>query len=93
MIAMLRPLLKQAGIQNLQSRAHIIDYSIDMEAHEECVQDITYVLELIQPLFLATKVISSAEEYATLQSQVLEEIQHEDFSAVSIMLTVWGEKL
>ncbi len=92
MIPMLRPLLKQAGIQNLQSRAHVIDYSIDMEAHAEGVQDITNVLELIEPLFLATKVVASAEEYATLHSQVLEEIQDEGFSAVSIMLTVWGEK-
>ena len=91
MLPMLRPPLKQIGIQNLQSRSHVIDYSFDMEAHVEGVEDIKYILELIQPLFFATKVITP-EEYAKLHEQVLEEIQMEDFSGVTIMLTVWGEK-
>ena len=92
MIAMLRPLLRQIGVQNIQSKAHVIDYSFDMEAHEEGVEDIKFVLELIQPLLTATKVITP-EAYAELHTQVLEEIQAEDFSGVSILLTVWGEKM
>lgn len=91
MIAMLRPLLKQVGIQNIQSKAHVIDYSFGMEAYEEGVEDIKFVLELVQPLLFGTKVITP-EAYALLHTEVLEEIQVEDFSGVSIMLTVWGEK-
>ena len=92
MIAMLRPLLQQIGVQNIQSKAHVIDYSFGMDAHEEGVEDVKFVLELIQPLLIATKVIT-AEAYAELHAQVLEEIQAEDFSGVTILLTAWGEKI
>ncbi len=91
MITMLRPLLKQIGMQNIQSKPHIIDYSFDMEAHEEGLEDIKFALELVQPLLLGTKVITS-EAYAEMHAQILEEIQAEDFSGLTIMLTVWGEK-
>lgn len=91
MITMLRPLLKQIGMQNIQSKPHIIDYSFDMEAHEEGLEDIKFALELVQPLLIGTRVITS-EAYAEMHAQVLEEIQAEDFSGLTIMLTVWGEK-
>ncbi len=91
MIAVLRPLLKQSGMQNIQSKAHVIDYSSGMEAYEEGVEDIKFVLELAQPLLFGTKVITP-ETYAEMHTQVLEEIQAEDFSGVTILLTVWGEK-
>ncbi len=92
MITMLRPLLQQIGLQNIQSKAHVIDYSFGMEAHEEGVEDIKFVLELIQPLLFGTGVITP-EAYTELHAQVLEEIQAEDFSGVTILLTVWGEKM
>jgi ubiquinone/menaquinone biosynthesis C-methylase UbiE len=91
MIAMLRPLLKQVGLQNIQSKAHIIDYSFGMEAYEEGIEDIKFVLELAQPLLFSTKVITP-EAFAEMHTQVLEEVQGEDFSGVTILLTVWGEK-
>ena len=91
MITMLRPLLKQIGMQNIQSKSHVIDYSFDMEAHEEGLEDIKFALELTQPLLIGTKVITS-EAYAEMHTQVLEEIQAEDFSGATILLTVWGEK-
>ncbi len=91
MIVMLRPLLKQAGLQNIQSKAHIIDYSFDMEAHEEGVEDVKFALQLVQPLLASTKVITP-ETYVEMHAQVLEELQTEDFSGLSLLLTVWGEK-
>ncbi len=91
MITMLRPLLKQIGMQNIQSKSHMIDYSFAMEAHEEGLEDIKFALELVQPLLIGTKVITS-EAYAEMHAQILEEIQAEDFSGLTIMLTVWGEK-
>ena len=91
MIAMLRPLLKQAGLQNIQSKAYMIDYSFDMEAHEEGVEDIKFALQLVQPLLVNTKVITP-EAYVEMHAQVLEELQAEDFSSLSFLLTVWGEK-
>lgn len=92
MIVMLRPLLKQAGMQNIQSKAHVIEYAFGMEAHEEGVADIKFALELVQPLLFGTKVITP-EVFAEMHSQILEELQAEDFSGVTILLTVWGEKL
>lgn len=91
MITMLLPLLKQIGMQNIQSKPHMIDYSFDMEAHEEGVEDIKFALELVQPLLIGTKV-STPEAYTEMHAQVLEEIQAEDFSGITVMLTVWGEK-
>lgn len=91
MIAMLRPLLKQIDLQNIQSKAHVIDYSFGMEAYEEGIEDIKFAIELVKPLLFGTKVITP-EAFAELHMQVLEQIQAEDFSGVTIMLTVWGEK-
>ncbi len=91
MLPMLRPLLKGAGLQNIQSKAHMIDYSFDMEAHEEGVEDIKFALQLVQSLLVGTKVITP-EAYADMHAQVLEELQAEDFSSLAILLTVWGEK-
>ena len=91
MIAMLRPLLKQTGLQNIQSKAHVIDYAFGMEAYEEGIEDIKFALELVKPLLFGTKVITP-EAFTELHAQVLEQIQAEDFSGVTIMLTVWGEK-
>ncbi len=91
MITMLCSLLKQVGMQNIQSKAHTIDYSFGTEAHEGGIQDIQFALELVQPLLFKTGTLTPAE-FAGLHAQVLEEIQAEDFCGLSILLTAWGEK-
>ena len=91
MITMLRSLLEQVGIQDIQSMAHAIDYSYGKEAHEGSVQDIQFALEVVQPLLFTTKTMTP-ETFVELRAQVLEEIQADDFHGLSILLTVWGEK-
>ena len=91
MIVMLRPLLKEVGMQNIQSKSHVIEYAFGMESYDEAIADIKFAFELVQPLLFGTKVITP-EAFAELHSQVLEELQMEDFSGATILLTVWGEK-
>ncbi|GAC1650089.1 MAG: hypothetical protein NVS4B12_19620 [Ktedonobacteraceae bacterium] len=87
----MRSLLKRASIQNIQSEAHVIDYSYGMEAHDGLTEDFKFLLELTQPLLFGMKVITP-EAFADLSAQVLEEMQSEDFCALWYVLTVWGEK-
>lgn len=87
----LRTLLQNAGLQNIQSKAHVIDFSFGMKAHEGMYQDIRLLFQLSQPLLLKTKV-TTPEEFATLYDQAIEELQSDNFHGLMFLLTIWGEK-
>ncbi len=87
----LRSLLRQAGYQDIQYRAHALDYSAGTELHEGNVQDHLVFHKLIQPFFVQTQV-ATQEELESLYAQMEEETQSEDFYAIDYFLTVWGRK-
>ncbi len=87
----LRLLLRQTGYQDIQYRAHAVDYSAGTELHEGNVQDHLVFHKLIQPFFVQTQV-ATQEELESLHAQMEEDMQSEDFSAIDYFLTVWGHK-
>jgi len=90
-IPVLSSLLRQAGYQNIQHRAHVVDFSTGTAIHEANVQNVLIVYKLLQPLFTQLQLVSQ-EELDVLYEQMEEELQAKDFSAIDFFLTAWGRK-
>ncbi|QBD79718.1 class I SAM-dependent methyltransferase [Ktedonosporobacter rubrisoli] len=88
---MLRLLIQQAGYQEIQHKAHVIDYSAGAELHKSNVQNLLIVYKLLQP-FLVKAGITTTEEAERLYEQMIEDLQRPDFCGIDFYLTVWGHK-
>ncbi|GAC1345735.1 MAG: hypothetical protein NVSMB27_08290 [Ktedonobacteraceae bacterium] len=84
-------LLRDAGFQNIQKMAHVLDFSFGAEAHEGWCQNCMVIHKLIQP-FLIKMGVTTQEEIDLLYQQEQEEMQSEDFCGIMFYLTVWGKK-
>jgi ubiquinone/menaquinone biosynthesis C-methylase UbiE len=87
----LRPLLEQAGFQQVKMKPHVVDSSYGSPGHEGSYQDIKMLLEISRPLLVQTRAITE-QEFDALGPQVLQEMQEEDYYGLGYMLTVWGVK-
>jgi ubiquinone/menaquinone biosynthesis C-methylase UbiE len=88
---MLRLLMRRAGYQNIQYRAHAIDFSARTADHQSNVENMLIFHKLFQP-FLVQMQIATQEELQQLYDQMKREMQKEDFCAIDFFLTVWGYK-
>jgi ubiquinone/menaquinone biosynthesis C-methylase UbiE len=89
--AVLRLLIQQAGFEQIQCRAHVVDYSAGTEAYESNCQNMLVFHKLYQP-FLAQMQVASLEELEGLLSRMEAEMQAPDFCALDFFLTVWARK-
>jgi ubiquinone/menaquinone biosynthesis C-methylase UbiE len=87
----LRLLLRRAGYETIQHKAHALDYSAGTEAHESNTQNMLVVCKMLQPFFEQVQVVTH-EEFERLYEQMEEEMQSEDFCGIDYFLTVWGCK-
>ena len=88
---MLARFLRNAGFQDIDRQAHVIDYSSGNEAHESTYQDLMVSSRLMQP-FLIKKGTTTQTEIDEVYRQALIEMMQDDFCAVWYYLTVWGRK-
>ena len=89
---MLHRLLREAGFQQLQQVGHVTDFSIDVELHKDYFYpNHVTMYRLVQPFLVQAGVITQ-EEVGRLYEQMLEEIQADDFGAVSYTIIAWGKK-
>lgn len=88
---MLGRLLRNGGCINVQSKAHLVDFSWGMEGHHSNFQNSMVFFKLIQP-FLINTGVTTKEEIEQLYQQSLIEMQSEDFSGIFFFLTAWGSK-
>lgn len=91
MTPMLGRLLRDAGCQNIRSRAHALDYSAGTEAHINWHQNLRTFLKLLQP-FLIKMGVTTQEEVDVLYHRAMAEMQSDDFCGIWFLLTVWGSK-
>ena len=84
-------MLREAGFQHIQQKAHVHDFSYGMEAHDGFTFDLQLLFKLLQPFIIKVEV-ATQERLDTLYEQVLDEMQSEEFCALAFYLTVWGEK-
>lgn len=85
------PLLKEAGYQNIKHKPYAIDFSWGTEPHAGFYEDFKVVFQLGKD-FMVKPGLTSPEHYDQTYQQFLSEMQSENFSAVSYVLTAWGIK-
>lgn len=95
---MLERLLAGAGLQNIRSRAHAINFSSGALAHQAMYQNFRVFFKLVEPFVLkAHRAFPEAglpdqEELDHLYEQMLLEMIEDDFVGIFYLLTVWGVK-
>lgn len=90
-VPMLGRFLRDAGYQNIQQKAHILDCSTGMEGHDSFYQNFLAGVKLLQPFMVKRGVITD-EELENLYRSALVEMLSDEFCAVWFYLTVIGEK-
>lgn len=90
-VPMLRRFVQDAGCDNVQKMAHVLEFSSGTESHDSFFYNFASVFKLLQP-FIMKWHIAKQEELNQLYQQTLIDMQADDFCAVWILLTVWGYK-
>jgi ubiquinone/menaquinone biosynthesis C-methylase UbiE len=88
--AHLVPLLSQHGCQQVQARAHALQYQAGTPGGQAYTEDGMRVVRTLRPFLQKWGCIS--KDYDDIRYQVLEEIQRPDFCATWHLLTAWGTK-
>jgi ubiquinone/menaquinone biosynthesis C-methylase UbiE len=89
-IPMLGHFLHEAGCQSIQKQAYTLDWSTGMEAHESTRLNLQFLLKLLEPFLVKMKLITE-EEFDPLYQLALAEMQSNNFCAITLFLSVWGE--
>ena len=84
-------LLRDAGYQNIQKKAHVIDFSAGEKAHYGFYQNYMIAAQLAQPFLLQMRA-GTREELDQLYRDMLIEMLQDDFQALWFLLTAWGRK-
>lgn len=88
---MLGRLLHDAGYQNIQHQSHVLNYSKGTEAHEYFFSDYRTSFQIGQDFLIKNGLISQ-EAFEPLYRQALQEIWADNFQAIQLFLTAWGER-
>jgi SAM-dependent methyltransferase len=89
-MAMLGPLLRNTGFQEIHQPAYIIDWSSDTQAFYPMSANVKVVLQLLKPFLIQTDSLS-IEEFEALYEQALVEMNSSDFVATMLYLSAWGK--
>lgn len=89
--AMLGPLLREAGYEQVQQQAYVLDSSAGTEAHHSQFQNALTFFKLLQP-FLVKLGMTTQEEVDILYQRTMEEMMSADYCAIMFMLSAWGMK-
>jgi ubiquinone/menaquinone biosynthesis C-methylase UbiE len=89
--AMLGRLLRNAGCEQVQYKAHAIEFVPGTDAHAGMYEDYKFSVKLLQPFFISTGVATQEEQDQNYE-QLLVELMQDDFSGLHFMVTAWGKK-
>ena len=84
-------LLREAGFQEIQSKAFSLDSSHSTPMHYPTFRNVETAYVLLKP-FILQQVNVTEEEYDQRYNQMLTDIQKENFTCISFGLTVWARK-
>ncbi len=88
---MLTRLLREAGFQDIQSKAFSLDSSYGTPMHYPMFRNVESALALLKPFILQHAEVTE-QEYDQLYTQTLIDCQREDFTCLSFGLTAWAQK-
>lgn len=83
-------LLHQYGLQNVQTRVHMVEYRAGTAEGQRFYEDMGRFFQTILPFI--RKWSRVPDDYETIYQQALSEMQRPDFVATSSLLTAWGNK-
>jgi SAM-dependent methyltransferase len=83
-------LLKQPGIQNVQTHTHALEYRAGTAEGRLFYEDMRQVFRTALPFY--QKWGQAPVDYEAITQQALSEMQQPDFMATWILLTAWGTK-
>jgi len=95
---MLERLLKTAGLKDIRSRAHAINFSAGAIAGKAMYENFRVFFKLLQPFQLKAREafpaagIPDQEELDRLYEKMLVDMLDEDFVGIFYLLTAWGVK-
>ena len=90
-ISQLPRLLREAGFQQVDMKAHPIEHSAGTPAWEGWYKNYSIVFKLLKPFVINVGVTTEAD-FERLYQQLQGEMLANTFAALEIYLTVWGEK-
>jgi ubiquinone/menaquinone biosynthesis C-methylase UbiE len=82
------PLLKQHGLQNIQTRTHTLEIVAGTTQWQFFYEDMKHAFQTLAPFF--KKWTNVPDNYEEICQQALDEIQQPDFVAYWNLLTAWG---
>jgi len=83
-------LLGQYGLQNVQTRAHTVEYRAGTPEGQSFYEDMKHVFRVVVPYI--RKWTRVPDDYEAIYQQALSEMQQPDFVATWRLLTAWGNK-
>jgi ubiquinone/menaquinone biosynthesis C-methylase UbiE len=83
-------LLKRHGLQNVQTRMHLLDCRNGTPAWQPYYENVRHGFRTLAPFF--RKWTRVPDDYETLYQQALSEMEQPDFVATWGLLTAWGNK-
>ena len=81
-------LFKRHGLEDIQTREHILHYRAGTEQGDLFIQDVIRAGHTMRPFL--KKWIKVPDNYDEIYQQALQEIQRPDFEATARLLTIWG---
>lgn len=88
---MLPRFFREADVQNVEKMAHVVEFSAGTEARDGFYYDFVNAFQALEP-FIQKSGLVTLEEWRSIAQKALGEMFEDDFSAVWILLTVWGRK-
>ena len=90
-IPFLKRLFNEAGFQQIQQRASLINYSAGEKAHSGMYQEVLVAFKLLQP-FLLDAGVTTLTRFGELYQQVLVEMRSDAFCGLLILVSTLGKK-
>jgi SAM-dependent methyltransferase len=90
-IPMLGPLLRTLGCDDVQSKAHVFDFSFGTNNYADAYQNAKLIYIQAKPMLTQGGLISE-EDYDMLYNRMLAEVRQPEFSGTSFLCTAWGKK-
>lgn len=84
-------LLRTAGYQHVQCKAHVLEQSADTPAWADSYRNYEVAYSLLQPFLVKAGVIMQ-EDLSRLYQQLLIEMHYDDFCAMWHFMSAWGTK-
>lgn len=91
MFPMLGPFLRTAGCEDVQSKAHVFDFSYGTDNYADAYQNAKLIYIQAKPMMTQGDLISS-EDYDVLYNHMLADIRQPEFNGTSFLCTAWGKK-